>query len=115
MSDIIDFMERMGGDAQLSQASNDELAVALSTTDVTPELQCAVLARDAQKLGALVGVKPACVLIAPPGPPGSPLREPTPATQPPPPEEEDDEAPSSSFGLRGAAENTVHRRNPTRD
>jgi hypothetical protein len=110
LSDIIDFMERMGGDAQLSQASNDELAVALSATDVTPELQSAVLAGDAQRVGLLLGTTPVCILVAPPGPPGSPLRSPMPAVPPPPPEEEgEDEAPSASFGRSGAAESTADR------
>ena len=88
--DVIDFMERMGGDAQLSQASTQELAAVLAATDIALELQSAVLAKDAQGLGALLGTKPACVLVAPPGPPGfGPDHTPFPVVPPPPlPEEE---------------------------
>lgn len=112
LSDIIDFMERMGGDAQLSQASTDELAAVLSATDIAPELQSAVLARDAQGLGALLGTKPVCVLVAPPGPPGtgpSPMR---PAVPPPPSPEEDgeDEVPTDCFEHDGVVEGPAHRR-----
>ena len=93
MLDVIDFMERMGGDAQLSLASTDKLAAALSATDIAPELQSAVLAKDVRELGALLGTKPACVLVAPPNPPGSPgfgpHHPPFPVAPPPPlPEEE---------------------------
>jgi hypothetical protein len=105
-------MERMGGDAQLSQASTDELAAVLSATDMAPELQSALLAKDAQGLGALLGTKPACVLVAPPGPPGtgpSPMR---PAVPPPPSPEEDgeDEAPTDCLEHDGVAESPPHRR-----
>ena len=116
MSDVIDFMERMGGDAQLSLASTDELAAALSATDIAPELRSAVLAKDALGLGALLGTKPVCVLVAPPGPPGtgpSPMR---PAVPPPPAPEEDgeEEAPKDCFEHDGLAESLAHRREPPR-
>jgi hypothetical protein len=83
-------MERMGGDAQLSQASTQELAVVLSTTDIAPELQSVVLAKDSERLGVLLGKAPECVLLAPPGPPGSKPGPMQPAVPPPPPEEEDE-------------------------
>lgn len=114
MSDIIDFMERMGGDAQLSQASNDELAVALSTTDVTPELQSAVLAGDAQRVGALLGTKPVCMLVAPPVPPGpgpSPARPSVPLP-PPPGDDGEDEVPTDLAAQGDVIEVTAHRREP---
>jgi len=102
----------MGGDAQLLLASTEELAAALSATDIAPELQSAVLTKDAQGLGALLGTKPACVLIAPPGPPGtgpSPMR---PAVPPPPsPEKEGEEdAPTDCLEHEGVAESPVYRR-----
>jgi hypothetical protein len=115
LSDIIDFMERMGGDAQLSQASTDELAAALSTTDIATELQSAVLAKDTQQLGILLGTKPMYMLVAPPGPPGSPVQSPMqPAVPPPPPEEEENETPTASFGHPGATEGTAYRPEPPR-
>lgn len=116
LSDVIDFMERMGADAQLSQASTDDLAAALSVTDIAPELQSAVLAKDAQGLGALLGTKPACVLVAPPTPPGPPGPSPMrPAVPPPPPEEEgENEAPTDCAEHDGAAESPVPRRESLR-
>lgn len=90
MFDVVDFMEKMGGDAQLSQASDGELAEALAATDISSELQSVVLAKNAQHLEALLGAKPVCVLVAPPGPPGfEPLHAPFQTPPPPPlPEEE---------------------------
>lgn len=116
LSDIIDFMERMGGDAQLSQASTDELAWALSAADISPELQSAVLAKDAQELGVLLGTKPVCVLVAPPGPPGTGPSPMQPAVPPPPEPEEggEDEGPTDCVEHDGVAESLVHRREPPR-
>ena len=114
MSDVIDFMERMGRDAQLSQASTDELAVVLSATDIAPELQSAVLAKDAQRLSKLVGTAPECVLLAPPGPPGTGPSPMQPAVPPPPsPEEEGDgEAPTDCSDHDGIAESPTSRSEP---
>lgn len=115
MSDIIDFMERMGGDAQLSQASAGEFAASLSASDVAPELQSAMLARDAQRLGMLLGAAPECVLLAPPGPPGTGPSPMQPATPPPPPEETEEIEEIKDLSKRGdAAESPVHRRESQR-
>jgi hypothetical protein len=108
LSDVIDFMERMGGDAQLSQASTGDLAAILDATDIAPELKSAVLARDAQGLEALLGTKPACVLVAPPGPPGTGPKPMQPGTPPlPTPEEEGEEQESTDrlaqSGVSGGA------------
>lgn len=115
MSDIIEFMERMGGDAQLSQASAEELADVLSVSDLAPEFQSAVIARNAVHLGMLLGTNPACMLVAPPHPPGpgpSPMR---PAVPPPPPEEaEEDEETKDLSRHEGVAENPAHRRESPR-
>ena len=91
MSDVIDFMERMGGDAQLSQASTDELAAALADSEITPEQGAALLARDAQWLGKLLGTKPICVLISPPGPGPGEAKPLAPAEMPPAPQPEEAE------------------------
>jgi hypothetical protein len=91
MLDVIDFMERMGGDAQLSQASSGELATALADSEVTPEQRAALLARDAQRLGELLGTKPLCVLVAPPGPGPGPAHPVAPARMPPAPRPEEAE------------------------
>lgn len=124
MSDVIDFMEKMGGDSQLSQASTDELAAALSATDIAPELQSAVLGQDAQRLGALLGTKPACPMVAPPGPPpgppGHPGRPghpgPSPARPPAPPlpkkKDGEDEGLKDCSEHDGVGESPTHRREP---
>lgn len=110
MSDIIDFMERMGGDAQLSQASPEELGEVLSATDFAPEVQSAVISRDALQLNTLLGTMPACVLVAPPHPPGPGPSPVQPAVPPPPPEEgEQDETRDSSIST-GFAGHPGHRR-----
>ncbi|WEN14196.1 hypothetical protein PY254_13240 [Rhodanobacter sp. AS-Z3] len=91
MLDVIDFLERMGGDAQLSQASPDELATALAVVDATPQQYAALVARDAERLGELLGSKPVCVLVSPPGPPGTGPQPARPAVPPPSPAKEADE------------------------
>jgi hypothetical protein len=88
MLEVIDFMERMGGDAQLSQASSSELAVALAESGISTELRSAMLAQDAQQVEELLGMKPVCMLVAPPHPPGSPYHAPISVPPPPLPEEE---------------------------
>lgn len=91
MLDVIDFLERMGGDARLSQASPDELATALAAVDATSEQHAALVARDAERLGELLGSKPVCVLVAPPGPPGTGPQPARPAVPPPSPGKEAEE------------------------
>jgi len=115
LSDIIDFMERMGGDAQLSQASVEELGASLSATDMAPELRSAILAKDAQRLGMLLGTAPECLLLSPPGPPGTGPSPMQPAVPPPPPEEaEEGEETKDIFRHEGVVASPVHRRESLR-
>jgi hypothetical protein len=65
MFDVIDFLERMGQDAQLRHASQDEVGLALAGAEIDPELRVAILARDEQGLQALLGQDPFCCLISP--------------------------------------------------
>lgn len=65
MFDVIDFLERVGQDAQLRHASQDEVGLALSGAEVDTELRVAILARDGQELRALLGQDPFCCLINP--------------------------------------------------
>jgi hypothetical protein len=44
MTDVIDFLERMGQDAQLRHASLDDLQQALNSAEIAPELQTVILA-----------------------------------------------------------------------
>jgi hypothetical protein len=65
MFDVIDFLERMGQDAQLRHASQDEVELALTSAEIDPELRVAILARDEPGLQALLGQDPFCCLINP--------------------------------------------------
>lgn len=65
MFDVIDFLERMGQDAQLRHASQDEVGLALTGAEIDSELRVAILARDEQGLQALLGQDPFCCLINP--------------------------------------------------
>lgn len=65
MFDVIDFLERMGQDAQWRHASQDEVGLALAGAEIDPELRVAILARDEQGLQALLGQDPFCCLINP--------------------------------------------------
>ena len=55
MSNVITFLERMGRDAQLRDASQNEVELELARAQVEPELRMAILAKDQQKLEALLG------------------------------------------------------------
>jgi hypothetical protein len=70
MFDVIDFLERMGQDAQLRRASQDEVGLALAGAEIDPELRVAILARDEPGLQALLGQGPFCCLINPAKPDG---------------------------------------------
>ncbi len=54
MSNVIDFLERMGKDATLRRASSDEVALALAEAGVETPLHPAIVARDASALQALL-------------------------------------------------------------
>lgn len=65
MTDVIEFLERMGQDAQLRQGSQDEVELALTSAEVAPELQAAILAKDQKKLEMLLGQLPHCAVFLP--------------------------------------------------
>ena len=65
MFDVIDFLEKVGQDAQLRHAPQDEVGLALSDAEVDPELRVAILARDGRELQVLLGQTPYCCLINP--------------------------------------------------
>ena len=70
MSNIIDFLERLGKEAQLRRASDRELEQALIGAQIDPEVRAAILARDQRRLESLLGASPnVCCMIH------SPLRE----------------------------------------
>jgi hypothetical protein len=65
MFDVIDFLDRVGSDASLRNASRDELAVALATAQADPVLSKAILGKDGQPLDALLGQDAFCCYINP--------------------------------------------------
>src|SRR5688572_11495668 len=70
MSNIIDFLERLGKDAHLRRASDVELEQALVGAHIDPEVRDAILSRDQRRLESLLGANPnVCCMIH------SPLRE----------------------------------------
>jgi hypothetical protein len=65
MLDVIDFLEKMGQDAQLRHGSQDEVELALASTQIAPEQQAAILAKDQTKLEGLMGQTPLCAVYFP--------------------------------------------------
>lgn len=65
MFDVIDFLESVGQDAQWRHADPEALTVALTGTQIDPELRVAILAGDERGLQALLGQAPFCCLINP--------------------------------------------------
>jgi hypothetical protein len=54
MSNVINFLERVGQDAQLRHASEDELLLALASAQIDPALQAALIAKDQARLEVLL-------------------------------------------------------------
>jgi hypothetical protein len=65
MTDVIDFLERMGQDAQLRHASQDEVELALTSAEIVPEMREAILAKDQAQLEMLLGQIPQCGVFFP--------------------------------------------------
>ena len=57
MLNVIDFLERMGQDADLRHASREMLEEALRNSGIEPALRAALLGEDRQALEALLGTK----------------------------------------------------------
>ncbi|GAB2543706.1 hypothetical protein GCM10027065_14010 [Rhodanobacter koreensis] len=65
MTDVIDFLERVGQDAQLRHASQDEVELALTSAEIAPGLQAAILANDPAQLETLLKQAPVCGYFLP--------------------------------------------------
>lgn len=65
MSNIIDFLETVGQDASLRYASAKAVQRVLADMQVDPEVREAILAKDQQRLTALVGAQNVCCLLIP--------------------------------------------------
>jgi CO dehydrogenase/acetyl-CoA synthase beta subunit len=58
MSNVIEFLERLGSDAYLRQAAKDEVAMALADAKVDASAGEAILARNVEELYALLNQGP---------------------------------------------------------
>ena len=58
MSDVIELLEKMGSDARLFQAVDDEIALALADAKVDALIGEAILSGNAHDLHALLNVEP---------------------------------------------------------
>lgn len=63
MSDIIDFLERVGQDSNLRHASRAQLERAASEVHMSPEVRAALADRDQHLLATLLGTGNVCCLI----------------------------------------------------
>ena len=64
MSDVIDFLERIGQDSDLCDASGEMLEEALRNAGIDPALRAALLGADRPALDALLGAQSnVCCLI----------------------------------------------------
>lgn len=55
MSNVIDFLERMGQDAKLRYAVGEEFEAALAAADIDPAVRAALVDADQSRLEALLG------------------------------------------------------------
>jgi len=55
VSNVIDFLERLGQDAQLRDATGEEIEAALLNAGIEPGLRAAILEGDQRALEALLG------------------------------------------------------------
>jgi hypothetical protein len=89
MSSVIEFLEKLGSNAQLRHGSDEELATALDEAHVDAAASSAILAKDPSRLQELLGTEP-MFIVQMPGPviPGPEEEEEEDG-------EEDEEAPES--------------------
>jgi hypothetical protein len=67
MSNVIDFLERLGRDAQLRHADDRELEQVMINAQIDPAVRAAILVRDQSQLEALLGAHAnVCCMIATP-------------------------------------------------
>jgi hypothetical protein len=66
MLSVIDFLEKVGSEAQLRHASQEEMEVALTDADIAAPERLAILAEDAMGLQALLRQVPLCAIMIPP-------------------------------------------------
>lgn len=65
MSDVVEFLARIGQDAPLKRAPHAVLARELADTGLDPAMQEAILAKDGFKLRSLLKIVPNAVYLIP--------------------------------------------------
>lgn len=67
MSNLVDFLERMGRDPQLRHADAAQVELALESAQIEPALRAAMLSNDRRRLEDLLGAQAniCCVVHAP--------------------------------------------------
>lgn len=69
MTDAIDFLEQLGGNARLRHAPVTELERMLAASGIDPGVRSALMGDDVVRLGELLGAQPnICCLIVKPDP-----------------------------------------------
>jgi hypothetical protein len=67
VSNVIDFLERFGGDAQLRYAADDEVESALKLAGIDQAVRAAIVSKDQRALEALLGADTnVCCLVEKP-------------------------------------------------
>lgn len=75
MSNVIEFLEKMGSHAPLRHASAVEVKLALQGQAIAPELQAAILAGDQRRLEAVLGAHTTVVCALAPAEEESPSKD----------------------------------------
>jgi hypothetical protein len=66
MSNVIEFLEKMGQDASLRHASRDQILAAMMSANIDADLHAPILNADAERLENALGVQPnVCAIIFP--------------------------------------------------
>jgi len=68
MSDVIEFLERVGQDASLRHASRATLAEALQAARIDPRLSEALIRGDQAEVQAVLGSSNVCCMVFAPAP-----------------------------------------------
>jgi hypothetical protein len=88
MTSVVDFLERMGSEAQWRYASSEDIDTALADAQIDAAMRAAILARSAEEVQALLAQ--ARVMCTNQTPAPTPYEEPRPP-QPAPGKEEEEE------------------------
>lgn len=65
MSNVINFLEMIGQDSNMRNASRKDMAAAMANMQIAPELQAAILSKDPQQLEAVLGTSNVCCMMIP--------------------------------------------------